>query len=273
MVSEFLTDLKARLHLLMPGPYRLARRFLTKSGRESAWLNDLTQQFIARHGLVISGGPFKGMVIEKNIADEIHQTAAKLIGSYESELHGFLETIIHTEYSKIINIGSADGYYAIGLALQKKGVPVYAFEMDPLPAKLCRMQIAANHVADQVSLLGACDLEQLSSLNLDRALIVCDCEGCEVHLLRPDVLPGLKSCDILVELHDVLDPSISPTLLPRFAGTHNISIVSSTDRDPSVYRALDFLSEQNRVSLIAESGRAGVMEWAYMTPKLPKAGN
>ena len=45
-----------------------------------------------------------------------------------------------------------------------------------------------------------------------------DCEGGEVDLLQPDLAPNLRYSDVLVELHDFLNPTISETILSRFRG-------------------------------------------------------
>jgi hypothetical protein len=41
----------------------------------------------------------------------------KLLGCYEAELHGVIACALNTTYDTIIDIGCAEGYYAVGLAL------------------------------------------------------------------------------------------------------------------------------------------------------------
>jgi hypothetical protein len=44
-----------------------------------------------------------------------------------------------------------------------------------------------------------------------------DCKGAEVDILRPDVVPGLESACLLVELHDCMRPGVSRMMVDRFA--------------------------------------------------------
>jgi hypothetical protein len=39
---------------------------------------------------------------------------SKLLGTYESELHPVLHEILIKPYELIVDVGSAEGYYAIG---------------------------------------------------------------------------------------------------------------------------------------------------------------
>ena len=54
----------------------------------------------------------------------------KLIGSYEEEVHPIIEEIIRRRYSIVVNIGCAEGYYAVGFALRIPDAIVYAFDVD-----------------------------------------------------------------------------------------------------------------------------------------------
>jgi hypothetical protein len=39
----------------------------------------------------------------------------KWLGTYELELHSIIKGILRAEYNTIIDIGSAEGYYSVGL--------------------------------------------------------------------------------------------------------------------------------------------------------------
>ncbi len=93
-----------------------------------------------------------------------------------------------------------------------------------------------------------------------------DCEGAELDLLKPELAPNLCQSDLLVELHDFINPSISETILSRFSETHDITLISSTERDPAAYPAIQFLNEEDRQIAISEF-RPAVMQWAFMTTK------
>ena len=70
----------------------------------------------------------------------------KLIGSYEEEVHLIIEEIIRRRYSIVVNIGCAEGYYAVGFALRIPDAIVYAFDIEttaqqgmmiPFPIPVC----------------------------------------------------------------------------------------------------------------------------------------
>lgn len=224
----------------------------------------IKHSFVARHGLVVQAGPFAGMRYVPHAAGS--SLLPKLIGSYEAELHGVLAEAVRADHRLIVDIGCAEGYYAVGLALRLPRAQVHAFDIDPRARRLCEELARANDVAGRVSVGGECDIERLRALTAERALIVCDCEGCELHLLRPDLIPGLAGSDLLVELHDLIDPRITPTILSRFAATHDIALLSSTSRDPSAYSTLEGFSDWERRVAVAEF-REQQMQWAFMRPK------
>ncbi|MBF0565441.1 MAG: methyltransferase [Nitrospirae bacterium] len=170
----------------------------------------------------VLGGPFKGIVYN-NIELTGSALIPKVIGSYESELHSVIEQVCRSNYSRIINIGAGEGYYAVGLAKRIPEVIVYAFDLNEQVLNICRTMAKENSVSDRIILDNLCTIQWLSEVkHTNGVLIFCDCEGCEIDLLDPDKLPNLNNWDVIVELHDFLNPIISNTIKQRFSGTHNI---------------------------------------------------
>ena len=121
---------------------RHIRRFEQELG-----LPELIQAFMEQHGRRVLSGPFVGM-------DYVQQATGsalmpKLLGSYEAELHETLEKIAATEYAAIIDIGCAEGYYAIGLAMRLPNAQVYAFDIDPEARELCTAMARLNGVEER----------------------------------------------------------------------------------------------------------------------------
>jgi protein-L-isoaspartate O-methyltransferase len=56
--------------------------------------------------------------------------AAKLLGAYEHSLHDVLLKPVSRQPDPIINVGCAEGYYAVGLARLLPDATVYAFDID-----------------------------------------------------------------------------------------------------------------------------------------------
>lgn len=95
---------------------------------------------------VVKNGPFRGMKFPKGELLKSSAFSPKLIGSYESELHSVIVRMLKISYTKVVNIGSAEGYYAVGLALKIPSAKVYAYDIDLEATKLLEENAAANSV-------------------------------------------------------------------------------------------------------------------------------
>jgi SAM-dependent methyltransferase len=228
------------------------------------------QEFIKQSfpDLVVRNGPFKGMKYPTSMSTG-SALLPKLLGSYESELQGIFDTILQTNYTDIIDIGCAEGYYTVGLAMRKPNARVLGFDTNPRALAMCRQMAKANGVS--ISLDGFCDAARLLSIPLgDKALIISDCEGYEKQLFTPEVVRFLQRHDVLIEVHESDDASVSSTLKRNFAATHNITTVESIDdlRKVRHYQIPELANynPRERLSLLAEY-RPQIMDWFYFTPK------
>lgn len=216
-----------------------------------------------RHGPRVQEGPFAGLLYPWLEAGG-SQLTPKLLGTYEEEVHPFLERILARGYETVVNIGCGEGYYAVGLAREMPGATVFAFDADPRSQRLCTELASANGVGKRVRVAGACGPERLGQVIRGNTLVVCDCEGCELDLLRPDLVPELLRCDLLVEAHRVKGVrSTADGIRARFADTHAAEIVRFRGRDPSAYSAVAFLPRSDRKVALGELRSRG-LEWLLM---------
>jgi len=63
---------------------------------------------------------------------------AKLLGTYEKELQDAIRALEKKRFGRIINVGAAEGYYAVGLARNFPNVPVVAESTLPFGAPASR---------------------------------------------------------------------------------------------------------------------------------------
>lgn len=226
-------------------------------------------------GARVVRGPFAGMVLPGEHSWLDGDALPKLLGTYEEELHSVIGSIIRGQgYDRVVNIGCAEGYYAVGLARALPRAIVAAFDIDDDAQNICRAAAGLNQVADRVSVSGLCTpalLQQELRASKERALLLLDCEGGEFDLLRPDVVPDLSRADILVECHDCLDRRISPALLERFSATHSVSRIEQGARDPSQCGLLRNMGEFERWMAVCEF-RPEVMHWFFLTSCAREAG-
>jgi hypothetical protein len=217
--------------------------------------------------LIVKNGMFKGMKYPEFVA---HGSSmfSKLLGSYESELYPEFEILLKHEYSEIIDVGCAEGYYAVGMALRKANAKIYAYDINPQALKASKRMAAENKVTDNIVFGNFCSPEVLSKFNFTkRGLVICDCEGYEIELFTKEVVNNLKNCDIVIELHDLYNEKITPTIENVFKSTHNVKLVSSEN----TFKRLDStnlradLTDDDVLTFFVE--RNGIMQWAIITPK------
>ncbi len=235
-------------------------------------LHQMIRAIVAKHGATVQSGPFEGMryVPEMLGPEKVFQHAVlpKILGCYETELHAILmRELRRSNYRQLVNIGCSEGYYAVGLALRLPGAHIFAFDVDPDARQLCERMALLNGVADRVTIDGECTTERLESLATGGTLVICDCEGCEAGLLRPDLVPGLTHCDLIVELHDCVDPTISRVVPARFAPTHEITLLSEVARDPSAYPVLQQFNPYQRRLAVGEFRWGAPPVWALISSR------
>jgi len=222
----------------------------------------------------VSSGPFEGLRYFSSgripLVD-LHPTP-KLLGSFEQELHPWLEQLVQEDFPLVINIGSAEGYYAVGLALRIPTTYVIAFDPLPEASEACARLSRLNGVSGRVTVEGECRQSVLRSIDLRGALIICDCEGCEVRLLNLQKIPALATCTLIVELHDALLPGSKESLLARFRDSHTVLFAQSTHRDPAEYTQLRNLTPDEATIALDEdrvlNGEHVSQEWVLMTPRI-----
>jgi hypothetical protein len=181
--------------------------------------------------LRVVSGPFRGLLY--GIVAHASAHSAKLLGTYEKELHGIIDEIRQERFERIIDIGAAEGYYAIGMALANDGQPatVIAFEAQESGQQLLRAAAERNSVKN-IEIRGACDIHALATELTagGKTLIICDVEGYETELLDPEIVPGLRNSYVLVELHDAPGAPISEIIRERFCRSHSVTEVVSVER-------------------------------------------
>jgi hypothetical protein len=221
----------------------------------------------------VSCGPFAGMIYPHTHTGTGSALAPKILGSYESELHGVMETICNKGYSQIIDIGAAEGYYTVGLALRAPSAIVNVFETDATSVELCRRMSLANQVHSRIRYFGECTAEGLARFQLkidEKVFLLCDCEGCEMDILDPCDVPLLARCDLLVEVHD-LNPDASSAfeiLSSKFEHTHKITPINIKKRNTKTYLELKAFSEIESKTLLDER-RIYSVGWLFMEAKTP----
>lgn len=244
-----------------PGQLNNALRLLCK------WRSELLRNLILReHGTAVMTGPFKGMDFLSRSTEGCH--IAKLLGSYEQPLHPFIEQAIQTAYSIVVNIGCAEGYYAVGMARRMRAVRIRAHDLDPAAGRVCVELAARNGVADRVDVGALFKPEDFATLASERVLVLCDIEGGERELLNPDVAPALAAMDVIVESHECIVRGVTRLLIERFVDSHTITLVEDNGQrrlegTPAWFNRLAHLDQL----LATWEWRSGPTPWLVMKAK------
>lgn len=239
---------------------RRAKRFLSV-------VRPATDDIVRGHGLAVLRGPLAGLCYLPELVRSSGDLVAKLLGTYEQELHPALRAWIVAPPDTVVDVGCAEGTYAVGLALAIPGARVLAYDIDPAARALCEAMAQQNAVSARVRVRGACTHRELNELSAaEDVCLLLDCEGCELELLRPDLVPAMGRWRVIVELHDFVDPSITATIAERFAPSHDVRLVDGTGRDPAAVPELDGFDEHTRQALLSEF-RPGPMRWGVLTPR------
>lgn len=219
--------------------------------------------------LKVLQGPFEGLQYPHIDITEA-TLVPKIAGSYESQLNSIVERIIEKGYSDIIDVGCAEGYYAVGFARRMPATTIHAFDINKKDLEFCALMATKNDVSN-ISFNSFCSPRTLLDfVSTGRTLVFCDAEGYELELFTPEVISKLRNTDFLIELHDTVNPQLSSILKSRFINTHCIEIVNNRETDiTNFFPKLDMLDATDKLYAVTEH-RGGYnencfMEWAYLT--------
>jgi len=226
---------------------------------------------IRKEGTIgVKSGPFRAMkYVDSSVGSVL---LPKLLGVYEKELHFAVERACDLGFSSIINIGAGEGYYAVGMAIRNPDARVLAFESDAAGRAATGQLARLNAVDERVEIRGACeaaDLAEALAAAGGKALVICDVEGAELSLLDPEVVGALRSCHILVELHDFVVRGLSDVVRTRFAASHQIRAIWQQDRTRADFPSRELyalLLPEHYLRTVMAEYRPERMSWFWMEP-------
>lgn len=217
-VRDQLVAMAASTDLANPDQLNSALRLLAK------WRSVLIQNTVLQqHGTTVLSGAMAGLEFLPRSAEGCH--VAKLLGCYEQPLQPYLEAAVRERYCTILNIGCAEGYYAVGMARRMPGTQVIACDSNAAAQTTCRALAEKNGVTDRVRIGGHFEHANFAEFADCRTLVLCDIEGGEGELLDPSAAPALRRMDLIVESHECLRGGITDLLCSRFESTHEITVI------------------------------------------------
>lgn len=197
--------------------------------REERGITEEGRLYTSEHGVTVTGGPFAGLRYPEENIDEVDALVAKLSGNYEAELHPIIFEALERRPSSFVDIGTADGYYAVGFALRSGG-HTHGFEVAPRARRLAARVADLNGVS--VTLRGAATSRSLCALDLDGAFVLADCEGAEAEIFDAAAVAALRRALVVIELHEWARVGVEKLVVERFAQSHEGEIVCGSTREP-----------------------------------------
>jgi hypothetical protein len=257
---------RVRLRVTRDAPGLVGLRWMVSEPfRGSSWLaaddGPEAERLQAELGDRVHAGPFAGLSLPVDAV--CSERWPKLAGTYEQELAPAIEACLAREYPVVVNVGAAEGYYAVGFA---RGGARRVVAVDPLARARRRVKevAAANGVAERVDVRAIATRRRLSRWLADGGLVLMDCEGAEYGLLDPQRCPGLRAADVLVEVHEFAVDGLGAELAERFAPTHEITWIEQQPRHPEREPALAGLAPDLAAAAVREQ-RPGRLHWALFS--------
>jgi hypothetical protein len=226
-------------------------------------------QAILRKG-IIQGGPFQGIYFFTS--SPWSGLLAKLLGVYEAELTPTLVDWKGKQFSHVINIGSADGYHALGSAKLWPSAMIIAYETEQSGREILQESVMHNGFDGRIQCRSTCTPEEFQNVlkEASSGLVIMDVEGGEDELLADKSRDLLRSFHLIVELHDLRIDHLGDRLMERFSETHTISEVWTQKRRwrdfsfPKNPLLRSYLLEQLRD--LADEERGAPMRWFIFEP-------
>lgn len=232
----------------------------------------VNQQVYAQLGGVVAHGPFKGMAISEQ-SSWGNDKAAKLLGLYEQQLAQALVSACRPN-TVFVDLGAADGYYAVGLTHARLVERCIAYEMTEQGRRVTTENAQRSGVADRLTVRGACDAGLGAQLlaefgTLERLVVLCDIEGAEFEVFDEANLQALREATVFIEIHDfdAAGRQGYARLLERAARHFEVQVLGNGPRDPGAFAELRMFNDTDRW-LACSEGRGPDAKWLRLSPRL-----
>lgn len=248
---------------MMVGPFGMSDDHLKFSVPQIK--QKITDWLYDRMNGVVQSGPFVGMKVPYSKAWRDDSLGTQVLGCYEQELHPFIEDeirrLLELPHPKIVDIGCAGGYYAVGMACRVSTASVWIIDSNPDAVEIALEAGVAN---GRVLVANRTVPETLA----DADLVISDCEGAERKYMDPFAYPSLTQSSIIVECHEFADERRGTTqlLCERFNETHVMAQVLCGPRNPTQHEVLRPW-HQTTQWLAVDEGRPATMAWLVMRPR------
>lgn len=216
-------------------------------------------------------GPFRGMQLSSKRWWGGRDLGSQCLGLYEKEILDVIETMPVGGCNTFIDIGAADGYYAIGMLLSGKARRAVCFESSEVGRSTILENWELNGRPGTLTCYAEATPSSLARLlpdELQDSLVLIDIEGAEFMVLSDEVLPLLSKFEVMIEIHNWVDNFADQyaALLARLHKWFQITAIERAERGTFHLAELRDFTDDNRALLTSES-RPCVMRFLRLRPK------
>ena len=157
----------------------------------------------------------------------------KILGIYENEIYPTLLNFLSNS-DLFVNIGAAEGYYAVGSAIKYPNLNIIAFEMDKTGRQYISNLKKRNNV-DNVEIrkkFTDVDFFGIQKSAYNRITYLIDIEGEEINIFSK-YHNHFNNSYFIIELHDRVSNKIESYLKRFDSNTHNTYIIPIKDKSTS----------------------------------------
>lgn len=231
----------------------------------------ISRQLDERFGSEVKYGPFRGLKLSKATWWGTTDRAGMLLGLYEQEVLSALANVPARYRRSFIELGAADGYYAVGVLVNDLFEHSYCFEISERGQQAIAANAALNGLSSRIQIHGIAEADFHTALPesaIENSVLLIDIEGAEFDILTAKTFERFANSVIIVELHDHFFADATQRLerfRSMFVNTFRIDELTTTSRDPSAFPELRQFSDTDRW-LICSEGRRAMPHWYVLTP-------
>ena len=220
---------------------------------------------------VVKYGPFKGLLLNRDTWWGRLDLGSQCLGLYEKEVLDFFSRVSSCQFKTFIDIGAADGYYVNGVLTSSLINNVICYESSQSGREAIDANWRINGAVGDLEIKGEANCSSILGLPvsiLDKCLIIVDIEGFEFELLNFEVLSFLRTCVLIIEIHNWVDDFEYKyeNFLRNAAEFFSIDILKNVERFTSDIPELRSYTDDNRALLISER-RPCLMRFLKLAPK------
>lgn len=194
------------------------------------------------------------------------------LGFYEREVTEYLHKVSGPS-KMFIDVGAADGYFAVSLLAKKMFSKAICFEISEKSRRILYDNALQNNVYEKIDIRGGASIETLGRIvcehadQLDKLVFLVDIEGGEIELFTSQLLATLSPAILVIEMHPrYVAEEVLADFKERCAINHDVSLIVSGARNPSEAPELDSWLDNDRWNVCSE-GRYRRGLWLVLEPK------